>query len=118
MKRFFDGTDHVNSKTQGGKGHRSGQFKKTRTKEWKKEKEEILFLFFSHTSRFPYSCVLHQSGTPSGYCPIATLPHKNPLLQETPLQLVILPSTPCHPSEQSLVIPGWKENLISNIGNE
>jgi hypothetical protein len=84
MKRFFDGTDQVNSKTQGGKGQirkiqknkkermeerkirdffnffltyvevpilvrvfsiswerpraRSGKFKKTRRKEWKKEK--------------------------------------------------------------------------------
>jgi hypothetical protein len=32
----------------------SGKFKKTRTKEWRKEKEEIFT-----TWRFPYLCVLH-----------------------------------------------------------
>jgi hypothetical protein len=52
MRRFFDGTDQENSKTR-GKGQirkiqkhkkerdRSGKFKKTRRKEWRKEKEEI-----------------------------------------------------------------------------
>jgi hypothetical protein len=51
-RRFFDGTDQENSKTR-GKGQsrkiqkhkkerdRSGKFKKTRRKEWRKEKEEI-----------------------------------------------------------------------------
>ncbi len=41
MERFFDGTDQENSKTQGGKD-RLGKFKKTRRKEWRKEKEEIV----------------------------------------------------------------------------
>ncbi len=41
MERFFDGTDQENSKTQGGKD-RSGKFKKTRRKEWRKEKVEIV----------------------------------------------------------------------------
>ncbi len=41
MERFLDRRDQENSKTQGGKGHRSGKFKKTRRKEWKKEEEEM-----------------------------------------------------------------------------
>ncbi len=37
--------------------------------------------------RFPYSCVLHWSGVPSGYRPRATLPQENLLISEPPLQL-------------------------------
>jgi hypothetical protein len=76
MKRFFDGTDQENSRTQGGKGQMRKILKKTRRKEWRNEREEIL----SCTSRFPHSCVLHRSGMPSGYCPHKTLPQENPLI--------------------------------------
>ncbi len=66
------------------KGDRSWKFKKTRRKEWRKEKEEI---FFYGMWRFPYSsCVLHCSETPSGYHHCATLPQENPLVWEPPLQ--------------------------------
>jgi hypothetical protein len=51
MKIFFDGMDQENSKTQEGKNG-------GKKKRW----------------RFPYSCVLHQLGTPSGYRSCATLP--------------------------------------------
>jgi hypothetical protein len=40
MERFFDGTDQENSKTQGGKGQISKNFK-TRRKEWRKEKKRF-----------------------------------------------------------------------------
>ncbi len=72
-KIFFDGMDQENSKTQEGKGQSWKISKKTRRKEWRKEKEEIYFLI---TWRFPYSCVLHRSGTPSGLCPCVTLPQE------------------------------------------
>jgi len=49
MKSFFDGTDQENSKKQERK---NGGKKKKR---------------FLHTWRFPYLCLLHQSGTPLGY---------------------------------------------------
>jgi hypothetical protein len=38
--------------------------------------------------RFPYSFVLHRSGTPSGLCLCVTLPLENPLVWEPPLQHV------------------------------
>ncbi len=69
MERFFDGMNQKNSKQQEGK---NGGKKKKR---------------FLHTWRFPYSCVLHWSGTPSGYHPHATLPQENQLKLEPPLQL-------------------------------
>jgi hypothetical protein len=41
MERFFDGMDQENSKTQGGKGQiRNFFLKKTRRKEWRKEKKK------------------------------------------------------------------------------
>ncbi len=52
MERIFDGTNEENSKKQGKNGHIrkiqknkeemdiSGKFKKTRRKEWRKEKKE------------------------------------------------------------------------------
>ncbi len=43
---------------------------------------------FLSTWRFPYSCVLHWSGTPSGLCPCGTIPQENPLEWEPPLQHV------------------------------
>jgi hypothetical protein len=44
MERFFDGMDHKNSKTQGGKEQvRKKILKKKKRKEWRKEKEEIFF---------------------------------------------------------------------------
>jgi len=58
MELFFDGMNQENSKTSGGKGRNF--FLK-----WRKEKEEI---FYVHTWRFPYSCVLHPSETPSPSC--------------------------------------------------
>ncbi len=61
---------------------RSGKLKKTRRKEWRNKKEEILL----GTSRFPHSCVLHQLGMPSGYCPHTILPQENPLIWKSPLQ--------------------------------
>jgi hypothetical protein len=42
MERFFDGTDHENLKTQGGKRIDQENSKKTRRKEWRKEKEDIV----------------------------------------------------------------------------
>jgi len=85
MERFFDGTDQENSKTQRGKG----QIRKIKKKQegkngWKKKKR------FSCMWRFPYWCVLHRSGTPSGYCPRTTLPQENPLVLEPPLQPSVL----------------------------
>jgi hypothetical protein len=62
MKSFFDGTDQENSKTR-VKGQIRKIQKKTRKKEWRKEKKEI----FLHTWRFTYLCLLHRSGTPLGY---------------------------------------------------
>ncbi len=41
MERFFDARDQKNSKTQGGKVH-IRKLKKTRRKEWRKEKEETV----------------------------------------------------------------------------
>jgi hypothetical protein len=38
------------------------------------------------TWRFPYSCVLHRLGMPSGYHPDGTLRQENPLVWEPPLQ--------------------------------
>jgi hypothetical protein len=42
LERFFDGTDQENSKTQGGKGQIRLIQKKTRRKEWRNEKEDIV----------------------------------------------------------------------------
>jgi oligoribonuclease (3'-5' exoribonuclease) len=42
MKRFLDGMDQENPKTQGGKGQITKIQKKTRRKKRRKEKEEIL----------------------------------------------------------------------------
>jgi hypothetical protein len=79
------------------KGTKIRKFRKTRPKEWRKEKEEI---FFSSTWRFPYSCDLHSVGnsvevpilvcspwTPLSYHPCVTFPQENPLIWEPPLQL-------------------------------
>jgi hypothetical protein len=82
MERFFDGINHENSKTQGGKG----QIRKIH-KNKKERIEERKRRDFLHTWRFPYSCVLHRSGTPWGYHPHATFPQENLLELEPPLQL-------------------------------
>jgi hypothetical protein len=75
MERFFDGTDQENSKnTRKGIDPESSE-KQEGKNGGKKEKR------FLHWWRFPYSCGLHQSGTPSGYHP-----HVNPLVWEPPLQ--------------------------------
>jgi hypothetical protein len=63
---------------------RSGKLKKTRRKEWRKEKEEN---FYIHGGSHPYLCVLHGSGMSTGYNAHATLPQENPLEWEPPLQL-------------------------------
>jgi len=60
MERFFDAMNQEISQIQGEKGQIR---KKTRRKECRKEKQEILFL--KRMWRFPYSCVLHRLGTPS-----------------------------------------------------
>jgi hypothetical protein len=76
MNRFLDGMDQENSE-------------KTRRKKWRKEKEEILFVFnYVHggSQTHVFSCVLHRSGRHSGYCPRVTLPQENPLVWEPPLQ--------------------------------
>jgi len=59
MERLFDGMDQENSKTHGGKGQirRIQKNKKERMEERKRRD-------FLCTWMFPYSCVLHQSGTP------------------------------------------------------
>jgi hypothetical protein len=50
---------------------RAGNFqKKQEGKNGGKKKKRF---FFKSTWRFPYSCVLHRSGTPSGLCPCVTL---------------------------------------------
>jgi hypothetical protein len=69
LKRFFDGTDQENSKTQGGKGHQENSKKKKGGKNGGKKKKR-----FSQMWRFPYSFVLHWPGTPSCYHPPATFP--------------------------------------------
>jgi hypothetical protein len=61
---------------------RSGNFKKTRRKEWSKEKEEI----FTYMEVPILVCVLHRLRTPSGNHPHATLPQENPLALGPPLQ--------------------------------
>jgi len=61
---------------------RSEKMKKTRRKEYTEKEEEIFYVCGgSHIS-----CVLHQSGTPLGSHPHATLLQENPLLWEPPLQ--------------------------------
>ncbi len=68
MERFFDGMNHENSKTQGGK-QRIRKFQKNQEgKNGRKKKKRFL-----HTWRFPYSCVLDRLGTPWGYHPYASL---------------------------------------------
>jgi hypothetical protein len=70
MKRFFDGTDQDNSKTQGGEGQiRKIQKKRKREKNGGKKKKRFLQMW-----RFSYSSVLHRTGTPSWYHPPATFP--------------------------------------------
>jgi len=64
MERFFDGMNHENSKTQGGKGADQENSKKQEGKNGGKKKKRFL-----HTWRFPYSYVLHRLGTSSGYHP-------------------------------------------------
>ncbi len=90
---------------------RSGKFKQTRRKEWKKEKEEIYsYLFFTFVEVPILVC------SPSVENALGLLPLCNPPSGE-PTPTGTSPTT-CHPSQQSLVIPGWKESLISNIANE
>jgi hypothetical protein len=55
--------------------------------------------------RFPYSCVLHQSGTRSGLCPCVSLPQENPLVWEPPLQHV-------HPLSPWLQCQGGTVSLL------
>jgi hypothetical protein len=74
----------------------------------KRKKTRFIFIYFLRSWRFPYSCVLHQSRTPLGYCPRATLPQENPLLQSSP--------TTCHPSQQLLVI--LPSNPLSSLGGK
>jgi hypothetical protein len=61
MKRFFDGMNQENSKTQGGNGQIRNILKKQERNNGGKKKKKFLC-----TWRFPYSCVLHQLGMPSG----------------------------------------------------
>jgi hypothetical protein len=82
MERCFDGTDQENSKTLGERGQimKVQKIKKERMEERKRRDFYCMW-------RFPYSsCVLHRSGTPSGYHHCATLPQENPLVWEPPLQ--------------------------------
>jgi len=94
MKRFFWWDRSGKLKNTRRKGRDQENSNKQEGKNGRKKKKRFIFIYFLHSWRFPYSCVLHQSRTPLGYCPCATLPQENPLLQEPPLQLVILPSNP------------------------
>jgi hypothetical protein len=64
-------------------------FKKQEGKNGGKKKKR-----FPCTRRFPYSCVLHWLGTPSGYRPHVTLPQENPLAWEQQNPRIIDPSPP------------------------
>jgi len=61
---------------------RSGKFKKTRWKEWRKEKEEI----FTFVEVLILMCSA-SFGNTKGYHLCATLPQENPLIWEPALQL-------------------------------
>jgi hypothetical protein len=66
---------------------RSGKFRKNEKENMEESKRrDFFFLKKLHTWRFSYSCVLHRSGTHSGYCPRVTLSQENPLVWEPPLQ--------------------------------
>ncbi len=75
---------------------RSGKFKNTRRKEWKKEKEEIYFIFYIHGGSHTHVFSISQE------CPwaiaLVQLSLRRTHSYDPPLQLVIIPSTPCHPS--------------------
>ncbi len=72
-----DGMDQENSKTQAGNGEirKIQKNKKERMDERKRKR-------IACTWRFPYWCVLHRLGTPSGYCPRVTVPQENPVVLE------------------------------------
>jgi len=75
-------------KTQGGKGQIRRFFKKKQEgKNGGKKKKR-----FPCTWRFPYSCVLHELGTPLGYRPHVTLPQENRLVWEQQNPRIIDPS--------------------------
>jgi hypothetical protein len=57
MERVFDGMEQENSKHK-EETDRLGKFKRTRSKEWSKEKEEV-FNSSQPMWRFPYERVLH-----------------------------------------------------------
>jgi hypothetical protein len=81
MERFLNGTDQENSKPQGGKGQ-IRKVQKNKKERVEEKKQEIDYVHGgSHIL-----CVLHQSGTPLGSHPHATLLQANPLLWEPPLQ--------------------------------
>jgi hypothetical protein len=60
---------------------RSGEFKKTRRKEWRKEKEEI-FMYVE----VPILVCFPSVGNTLGVPPSCNLPQENPLIWEPPLQ--------------------------------
>jgi hypothetical protein len=77
MERFFDGTNQENSKTQGGKA----QIRRIQKNKKERKRRDFYVCGGSHTHVF-----FHQSGTPWGYHPHATLPQENLLIWEPPLQ--------------------------------
>jgi hypothetical protein len=79
MERFFDGSQKFKNTRR--KGTNQENSKKQEGKNGGKKKKRLL-----STWRFPYSCVLHWSGMPSGYRPDGTLPQENPLVWEPPLE--------------------------------
>jgi hypothetical protein len=60
---------------------KSEKFKKTRKKEWRKEKEEIVKYM-----EIPILVCSPSVGNAPGYHPDGTLPQENPLVWEPPLQ--------------------------------
>jgi hypothetical protein len=62
--------------------HRSGKLKKTRWKEWRKEKEEI-FTFMEVLILICSALV----GNTKGYHPCATFPQENPHIWEPPVEV-------------------------------
>jgi hypothetical protein len=55
-KDFFDGKDWENTKNTRRKGTDTGKFKRTRRKEWRKEKEEIFYIRGGSHTVFLVSC--------------------------------------------------------------
>jgi hypothetical protein len=97
MKRFFDGTDQVNSKTQGGKGEiRKIQTNKKERMEERKRRDLFLFIFYirggSHTRVFSIS-----RERPWAIALVQPSLRRTHSYRNLPYNLSSFPAIPCHP---------------------